>query len=80
MPMMAFIGVRISWLMLARNSLLASVASSARRRAVSSSRHQLREPLGVLFLLAARPFQLRGVVLERLLRAALRSVTSRAAA
>ncbi len=28
MPMMAFIGVRISWLMLARNSLLARVASS----------------------------------------------------
>ena len=29
MPMMPFIGVRISWLMLARNSLLARVADSA---------------------------------------------------
>ena len=33
MPMMAFIGVRISWLMLARNSLFARVAASARVRA-----------------------------------------------
>ena len=30
MPMTPFIGVRISWLMLARNSLLAALASSAR--------------------------------------------------
>ena len=37
MPMMAFIGVRISWLMLARKSLLASLASSAVRVAFSSS-------------------------------------------
>ena len=37
MPMMAFIGVRISWLMLARNSPLATVAASARVRALSSS-------------------------------------------
>ena len=37
MPITAFIGVRISWLMLARNSPLASVAASARRRATSSS-------------------------------------------
>ena len=29
MPMMPFIGVRISWLMLARNSLLAVLADSA---------------------------------------------------
>ena len=29
MPMMAFIGVRISWLMLARNIDFAAVASSA---------------------------------------------------
>ena len=29
-PMMAFIGVRISWLMLARNALLARLAASAR--------------------------------------------------
>ena len=32
-PMMAFIGVRISWLMLARNSLLARLAASAASRA-----------------------------------------------
>ena len=40
-PMMAFIGVRISWLMLARNSLLARLAASAAsraRRASSSAR------------------------------------------
>ena len=37
MPMMPFIGVRISWLMLARNSLLARLASSAMRLAASSS-------------------------------------------
>ena len=39
MPMMAFIGVRISWLMLARKSLLAVVASSAisLARRISSS-------------------------------------------
>ena len=37
MPMMAFIGVRISWLMLARNSPFATVACSARSRATSSS-------------------------------------------
>ena len=36
-PMMPFIGVRISWLMLARNSLLMRLASSACRRASSSS-------------------------------------------
>ena len=29
MPMIAFMGVRISWLMLARNELLASLAASA---------------------------------------------------
>ena len=33
MPMMAFIGVRISWLMLATKSDLARLASSAFRRA-----------------------------------------------
>ena len=33
MPMTPFIGVRISWLMLARNSLLARLAASAARRA-----------------------------------------------
>ena len=40
MPMMPFIGVRISWLMLARNSLLARLASSA--RFFDSSRSVLR--------------------------------------
>ena len=37
MPMMAFIGVRISWLMFARNSLFERVASSAFFFAISSS-------------------------------------------
>jgi hypothetical protein len=36
-PMMPFIGVRISWLMFARNSLLARLALSAALRAASSS-------------------------------------------
>ena len=35
MPMMPFIGVRISWLMLARNWLLARLAASAASRARS---------------------------------------------
>ena len=41
MPSAAFIGVRISWLMLARNSLLARVAASAAsvaRRSSTSAR------------------------------------------
>ena len=38
MPITAFIGVRISWLMLARNCALAAVAASATCRAFSSSR------------------------------------------
>ena len=38
MPMMPFIGVRISWLMLARNSLLARLASMARSRADDQER------------------------------------------
>ena len=37
MPMMPFIGVRISWLMLARNSDLSRDASSAASRASTSS-------------------------------------------
>ena len=37
MPMIAFIGVRISWLMLARNSDFAWVAASAATLARSSS-------------------------------------------
>ena len=36
-PTTAFMGVRISWLMRARNSLLARLASSARARAASAS-------------------------------------------
>ena len=38
MPMMPFMGVRISWLMLARNSLLSPEAATARSRASASSR------------------------------------------
>ena len=37
MPMIPFIGVRISWLMLARNSLFARLAASAASRACCSS-------------------------------------------
>ncbi len=37
MPMMAFIGVRISWLMVARKALFACVAASASSRARWSS-------------------------------------------
>ena len=36
MPMTAFIGVRISWLIVARNEPLAALASSARRVCSSS--------------------------------------------
>ena len=45
MPMMPFMGVRISWLMLARNSLLARLAASAAslaRRSASSARFVAR--------------------------------------
>ena len=62
MPMMAFIGVRISWLMVARNVLLARVAcsaaslaartsaSAARARALSSRAwaHSLRSRVAML--------------------------------
>ncbi len=37
MPMIAFIGVRISWLIAARKALLAWLASSAAFRASSTS-------------------------------------------
>ncbi len=37
MPMTAFIGVRISWLIVARNELLASLAASACERASRAS-------------------------------------------
>ena len=37
MPMTAFIGVRISWLIVARNALLASLAASAAARASCAS-------------------------------------------
>ncbi len=37
MPITAFIGVRISWLMVARNELLASFAASAAARATCDS-------------------------------------------
>ncbi len=42
MPIMAFIGVRISWLMLARKSLLDRLAASAAARAFRSSASTLR--------------------------------------
>ena len=42
MPMTAFIGVRISWLIVARNALLASFAVSACARASLRLREELR--------------------------------------
>ena len=45
MPMMPFIGVRISWLMLARNSLLARLAASAASLASRSSASLARSSL-----------------------------------
>ncbi len=36
-PMIAFIGVRISWLMLPRNAVLARLADSARSRSATTS-------------------------------------------
>ena len=44
MPMTAFIGVRISWLMFARNALLALFACSLSRRAFSRSRRAPSSP------------------------------------
>ena len=44
MPITALSGVRISWLMVARNALLASVAASASRRACWSSRMSWYRP------------------------------------
>ena len=44
MPRIALSGVRISWLMLARNALFVSVASSARRLADLELLHELRQP------------------------------------
>ena len=47
MPRMPFIGVRISWLMFARNSLLARVAASAVSlafRSAASARSASRTP------------------------------------
>ena len=41
MPITAFIGVRISWLIVARNALLASLAASAWARASCASLEQL---------------------------------------
>ena len=42
MPITAFIGVRISWLIVARNELLASLAASAAARASCASLEQAR--------------------------------------
>ena len=47
MPMMPFIGVRISWLMLARNSLLARLAASAASLASRSSSCERRSSAAV---------------------------------
>ena len=46
MPMTPFMGVRISWLMLARNSLLARLAARPRPRRVFSRRFGLERQVG----------------------------------
>ena len=52
MPSTPFIGVRISWLMLARNSLLARLASSARILRLGELRGALRDLDLEVFLVA----------------------------
>ena len=75
MPMIAFIGVRISWLMLARNSPLAM-----RRLLGALSRDveladELRQPFRVFLLLVLGAFHLARVHAQRILgRAAIRHV------
>ena len=58
MPMMAFIGVRISWLMFARKSLFARLAASAASRAaIICSSAALRSPMSDRKAVnSARPF------------------------
>ena len=60
MPMMAFIGVRISWLMLARNELLASLAASAACLAVDDSAHAREIHAGLLDGLGCRHAEVDG--------------------
>ena len=54
MPMMPFIGVRISWLMLARNSLLARLAASAASLARFLGNLGLERQVGARDLLRAQ--------------------------
>ena len=67
MPMMPFNGVRISWLMLATNSLLARLAASAASLA-SRKRDLGAAPLGDVPGEAKRPHQLALVVAQRQFR------------
>ena len=55
MPITAFIGVRISWLIVARNELLASFAASAAARAscASANRRALRSATPTLAAIVA---------------------------
>ncbi|MNM62983.1 hypothetical protein D3C81_743360 [compost metagenome] len=55
MPMMAFIGVRISWLMVARKLLLARVASSAASRARCTSASAVLRSVMSKYQLAPMP-------------------------
>ena len=72
MPMMPFIGVRISWLMFARNSLFAWFASSATRVAAASSAVRSRtfrsSIVGQRAQFGVEPFALRKRLLELLVR------------
>jgi hypothetical protein len=49
MPMTPFSGVRISWLILARKSVLARLAASAAALASTSARSAIAQPLGAPF-------------------------------
>ena len=68
-PAIAFIGVRISWLMLAKNSLFACVASSALFLRPFQLIHQLRQPPRIFFQCLPRRFQMPGILLQLLFRA-----------
>ncbi len=62
MPRMPFIGVRISWLMLARNSLLARLASSAASLAAMSSSFRASPLLDLARQLGVRSRKLAGAL------------------
>ena len=62
-PTIAFIGVRISWLMFARNSLFARTFLRFCFRHLQFL-HQLRQPVRIFLLRSPRRFQIIGVKLQ----------------